>query len=79
MWESILKKNDRKLLERLLTEKGYELVKVEQGGKHPRLTIKELSSGRTETFKGRPRRGQGQFKLSENDNEEHWTDILKGD
>lgn len=106
MWESILKKNDRKLLERLLTEKGYELVKVEQGGKHPRLTIKELSSGRTETFpaatsavsgkkrlgarglrnyvsqvtakfKGRARRGQGQFKLSENDNEEHWTDILK--
>lgn len=30
-------------------------------------------------FKGRGRRGQGEFKLSENYNERTWTDILKND
>ena len=32
--ELILKKNDRKLLAKLLAEKGYELVEIEHGGKH---------------------------------------------
>ena len=108
MWELILKKNDRKLLAKLLAEKGYELVEIEHGGKHPKLTIKELATGRTERFtsataavsgtkrlgarglrnyvsqviakfKGRRRRGQGQFKLSEDSETEEWLDILKGD
>jgi hypothetical protein len=40
-------------------------------------SIKNAVSQVIRSFAGRRRRGQGQFKLSENDNEEHWTDILK--
>ena len=40
-------------------------------------SIKNAVTQIIRSFKGRRRRGQGQFKLSENDNEEHWTDILK--
>jgi len=42
-------------------------------------SIKNVVTQVIAKFKGRARRGQGEFKLSENDIEEHWTDILKGD
>ena len=40
-----------------------------------KMVLKEIQN----LFRGRKRRGQGEFKLSENYNKKTWTDILKAD
>jgi len=67
-----LEEKDDVNAETVVTTVSTKTSKKASGGRL-KMVLKEIQN----LFKGRGRRGQGEFKLSENYKQETWTDILK--